>query len=225
VAFFISHDPGGAKKVHVVHGHSKFFSFSASFIERQSRSLPNVCNLSDSDILRRIKGGETAAFGELYQKYHRRLFGYCYRLLRDRDAAEDIVQTVFLKALESVKSLEKPELFSYWLFSIARNEVYGIFRATRNSGTVRLDEDVWDGETPHERLVQTETNKLVEDALNRLKPEYREVLVLRQFEKLSYAEIAAITGSTMSSVESRLFKARKALIKYLEPYMRERDLS
>jgi RNA polymerase sigma-70 factor (ECF subfamily) len=66
--------------------------------------------------------------------------------------------------------------------------------------------------------VRKETTEIVELVLNQLKVEYREVLVLRQYDKLSYAEIAAITGNTVSSVESRLFKARKALAKKLAPY-------
>ena len=179
----------------------------------------------DSDILRRVAQGETAAFAELYRKYQRRLYGYCLRLLGDRDSAEDVMQTVFVRAMEHLASLERPELFYSWLFTIARNEIYAGFRAARRNGTVDLSEDVWDEETPHERVVQGETEALVEDGLSRLKPEYREVLVLRQFEKLSYAEIAAITGTTVSSVESRLFRARKALMKYLEPFLRERSVS
>ena len=66
-----------------------------------------------------------------------------------------------------------------------------------------------------------ELTEVVETYLWELKVEYREVLVLRQYDKLSYAEIAAITGDTVSSVESRLFKARKALAKKLAPYFKE----
>jgi RNA polymerase sigma-70 factor (ECF subfamily) len=181
-----------------------------------------VDEVNDSELLRRFAGGDSAAFGEIYHKYYRRVFGYCYRLLRDRDATEDLVQSVFVKALESVKSLEKPESFYFWLFSIARNEAFGWLRARRKDVAGLSDEEVWDTETPHELLVRRENSDLVEEGLQRLKPEYREVLVLRQFEKLSYADIASITGSTISSVESRLYKARKALIKYLEPILQER---
>jgi RNA polymerase sigma-70 factor (ECF subfamily) len=185
----------------------------------------NVKDRTDSNLLHRYANGETAAFGELYEKYYRRLFGYCHRVLQNRENVEDLVQSVFVKALESVNSLEKPELFYYWIFSIARNEVYGALRKTRNNRTVELKDEVWDSETPHESYEAQEMATIVEEALTHLKPEYREVLVFRQFEQLSYAEIAAITGDTVSSVESRLFKARKALIKYLEPYMRERNSS
>jgi RNA polymerase sigma-70 factor (ECF subfamily) len=168
-----------------------------------------------------VNAGETAAFSELYRKYHARLLGYCVRLLRDREKAKEVVQAAFVKALESLGSLERPELFSSWLFTIARNDVYGNFRAARQFDAA---EDVWDTDTPHERAVAGERSALVEQGLGRLKPEYREVLVLRHFEKMSYREIATVTGATVSSVESRLFKARKALLKYLEPYVHERNV-
>ncbi len=180
---------------------------------------------SDSEILGQFTGGDAAAFGGLYRKYYRRIFAYCHRLLGNREAAEDVVQSVFVKAMESAYALEKPESFSFWLLSIARNEVYATFRSAQKSGTTELNDDVWDSDSPLERVVQNETIALVEAAFRRLKPEYREVLALRHFEKLSYARIAALTGTTISSVESRLFKARKALIKVLEPAIRERGVS
>ena len=178
---------------------------------------------SDQELLNRIRSGDERAFTDLYNKHRRRLLAYCFRLLQDRIAAEDVVQVAFQKAYESLSSLDKPELFFYWLYSIARNEVYGVIRKTRKNGTISSIEDeenIWDNETPHEQVVKNELTELVEHNLNQLKVEYREVLILRQYDKLSYAEIAAITGDTLSSVESRIFKARKALAKRLAPYVK-----
>jgi RNA polymerase sigma-70 factor, ECF subfamily len=175
----------------------------------------------DRELLSQIRAGSHKAFTDLHNKYRRRLLAYCYRLLQDPVAAEDVVQVSFQKAYESLSTLDKPELFFYWLFGIARNEVYGHIRKSRRNGTphpIEEEDDLWTEDTPHEQLVRKETTEIVELFLNRLKVEYREVLVLRQYDKLSYAEIAAITGDTVSSVESRLFKARKALAKKLAPY-------
>jgi RNA polymerase sigma-70 factor (ECF subfamily) len=176
---------------------------------------------SDQELLRQVRAGNSGAFTELHNKYRRRLLAYCYRLLQDRGTAEDVVQVSFQKAYESLGTLDKPDLFFYWLFSIARNEVYGHIRRTRKNGahrSIEEDDDLWIEETPHEQLVRKETTEIVELFLNQLKVEYREVLILRQYDRLSYAQIAAITGDTVSSVESRLFKARKALAKKLAPY-------
>ena len=178
---------------------------------------------SDEDLLGQIRSGNDRAFSELHNKYRRRLLAYCYRLMQDPMAAEDVVQIAFQKAYESLSSLDKPDLFFYWLFSIARNEVYGHIRKNRRNGTpVSIeDEDIWADETPHDQVVRKETSEIVQLLLSQLKVEYREVLVLRQYDKLSYAEIAAITGDTVGSVESRLFKARKALAKKLAPYLQD----
>jgi len=178
-----------------------------------------VRDQKDSELIQRYLDGEQAAFTELYKKYHSRLTGYCYRLLLDVARTEDVVQNVFAKALESMDSLRHPESFYHWLFTVARNEVYGILRKNRSNTTVELKADVWETETPHDTAVRREMVQIVRDCLDRLKIEYREVLLLRQFEGLSYREIAELTGSSVSSVESRLFKARKALIKQLKPYM------
>ena len=182
----------------------------------------------DKELLNQIRSGNERAFTDLYNKHRRRLLAYCFRLLQDRIAAEDVVQATFQKAFESLSSLDKSELFFYWLYSIARNEVYGVIRKTRKNGTtssIDNEKDIWDEETPHELVVKTELAELVQHHLSHLKVEYREVLILRQYDKLSYAEIAAITGDTISSVESRLFKARKALAKKLAPYFMDEEKS
>jgi len=176
---------------------------------------------SDRELLNQIHAGSEQAFTALYRKYRSRLLAYCYRLLQDRSAAEDVVQVSFQKAFESLSTLDNPDLFLYWLFSIARNEVYAHIRRTRKNGlmhSIEEDDNIWIEETPHEQFVRKETKEIVELFLNQLKVEYREVLILRQYDMLSYAEIAVITGDTVSSVESRLFKARKALAKKLAPY-------
>jgi RNA polymerase sigma-70 factor, ECF subfamily len=177
-----------------------------------------LANDDDRILIERTLGGEREVFGQLYDRYRRRLEGYCYRLLQDRAKAEEAVQTVFVRAFESLGSLANPELFYSWLFTIARNEVYGTLRAARSNGTDELTDEVWDPETPHDTMVRNETSSMVAACIRRLKVEYREVLMLRHFEGFSYTEIASITGSTISSVESRLFKARKALMIQLQLY-------
>jgi RNA polymerase sigma-70 factor (ECF subfamily) len=177
----------------------------------------------DAELVRRSQKGDKAAFSQLYQKYQRRVFSFCYRLTGCGETAQDVVQTTFLKAYQSLTTLDEPRLFYYWLFSIARNESLGHLRQKRGGGvSVSLEEagQIWDGESPEVTLEREELQALVERLLGRLKAEYREVLILRQYESLSYAEIAAITDDSISAVESRLFKARRTLAKYLAPYVK-----
>jgi RNA polymerase sigma-70 factor (ECF subfamily) len=86
------------------------------------------------------------------------------------------------------------------------------------------EDDVWDPSTPHDILEQSEQNARVHAMLDALRPDYREVLILKEFEDMRYAEIAMITGSTESAVRSRIFKARRALSELLAGLRKERTL-
>ena len=177
----------------------------------------------DEAAIRRILSGERQAFGKLYDRYKDSVYRYCLRLVADDATAQDAMQNTFVKALESIATLDSPRAFRFWLFRIARNEVYAHFRRVKSNGQVPIDqhaEEVWDAPTPLELTSSKELVLLVQWAMERLKVEYREVLVLREYEQLSYQEIAAVMGDSESSVKSRIFKARKALTTILEPYMK-----
>ena len=138
-------------------------------------------------------------------------------MLIDSDAAEDATHDTFMKMFQNISSLQKIDSFLPWLFHIARNEVFMVLRRNKRNG-IRTDETVWDETTPHMIAVSSETTELVQRTIQNLKSEYREVLVLREYEQLSYQQIAEITGDTASSVKSRLFKARQAIAKKLKTY-------
>jgi RNA polymerase sigma-70 factor (ECF subfamily) len=109
-----------------------------------------------------------------------------------------------------------------WLFSIARNYSFNSMRGTRLNEP--LDADAFsDADTPFEIYVREEQSANLHALVDGLNPVYREVIVLKEYEGLSYAEIASVTGSTESAVKSRLFKARKALASALPAGWKERD--
>ena len=172
---------------------------------------------SDEQLVRQLLGGEEHALAFLYEKYKTPVYLFCFRLLRDEQTAEDVTHDTFLKIRSGIRTLLNPQSLRAWMFRIARNEVMQTLRRTRRNGHVEND-DVWEEGTPFEQYEQVETRELVQQALEMLKVEYKEVLMLREFEQLSYAEIAEVTGATESSVKSRIFKARKALLKKLTPY-------
>ena len=169
-----------------------------------------------------LKTGDTNAFSELYEHYRPRVYRFAFKLLRDRDQAEDIVQETFLKAQKSIHTLDQSYSLVSWLFAITRNEVYSQIRRTRSNGQVDVD-DVWDSETPLDELIGAETVEIVQNMIAQLKPDYKEVILLREYERMSYAEIASVTQNTESAVKARLFKARKALVKKLKPYFGEQS--
>ena len=183
--------------------------------------MPNsYASATDSVLVAKLQQGDRLAFEELYERNKNGVYTYCVRLLADSAAAEDATQDSFMKMFEGIRSIRQPELFRAWLFRIARNEALLRIRKTRKNGQID-DEAVWDSDTPHERFVTNETSEIVRRLLQELKQEYREVLVLREYEQMTYAEIADLTGTTESSVKSRIFKARKALAARLKPFFQQ----
>ena len=172
---------------------------------------------SDAELIQLLRQGSRQAFADVYERHKSAIYRYCLRMLADADAAEDATHDTFLKMYANTEQLHNAESFASWLFRIARNEVFMVLRRKKRNGT-HSDDTVWDESTPHEILVSTETKELVQKILQNLKSEYREVVLLREYEQLSYAQIAEITGDTESSVKSRLFKARQALAKKLRTY-------
>ena len=177
---------------------------------------------SDSELLDLLRGGNREALGELYNRHHQRLLRYCSRLLKDEQRAKDAVQNVFVKLQTGQQNIRNSQSLQSWLFAVARNEALADIRLKKN---IKADDSiVWEGNSPEEELLAKERKDVVGIVLQRLSASYREVIILREYERMSYEEIAGITGATVSSVKSRLFKARKALIEKLKPYFNERNL-
>ena len=179
---------------------------------------------TDEQLIDQIDAGNTAAFAQLYRRHKNSLYTFCFRLLHDRDDAVDVVQETFVKIHNRLWSLKDSSSFRTWMFAIARNEVYVVFRRRKTTNGLNEEAELVRGEeTPLDIVIGEERTELVQRFLGKLKPEYREVLILREYEQLSYAEIAEVTGDTESSVKSRLFKARKSLMQKLTPYFAERN--
>ncbi len=168
-------------------------------------------------LLEQLRGGSQPAFAQLYTRYRERVLKYCIRLLKDMQSAEDAMQNVFVKLQSERNSIRNGLSLQSWVFTVARNEAFGELR--RRKGDVLDEEIVWEGLLPDEELSGKNRREIVEAALNALYPSFREVIILREYEQLSYDEIAQVTSTTVSSVKSRLFKARKALIEKLKPYL------
>jgi RNA polymerase sigma-70 factor (ECF subfamily) len=175
---------------------------------------------SDEQLIENLRRGNADAFEKLYHRYKHHLFSFCLKLMGDRSLAEDATHDAFLKMYHNVDTLTDTRVFRSWLFTIARNEVFKMLRKHQRNG--RLDsETVWADETPLTFAQNTETKSIIARCIDALKPDYKEVLLLREYEQRSYEEIAAITRSTENSVKSRLFKARKALAEKLKPYFKD----
>jgi RNA polymerase sigma-70 factor, ECF subfamily len=174
---------------------------------------------TEEQLVEMLRRGDADAFEELYHRYKRHIFTFCLKLTGDRSLAEDATHDAFLKMYHNAGTLTDTGVFRSWLFTIARNEVFKMLRKHRRNGTVDV-ESIWTDDTPLTFAQENDTKVIVRACIDSLKVEYREVLLLREYEQQSYEEIAEITGSTESSVKSRLFKARKALAEKLKPYFK-----
>jgi len=186
----------------------------------------NTCNhenslnaQSDEQLVNDLKLGLEDAFASLYERYKRSIYSFCLKLSADRFLAEDATHDTFIKMQQNIHTLNDVSVFRSWLYTIARNQVYKLLHKQKSNGRL-TDELVWSDDNPDIALEVSEEREIITQCINALKPEYREVLTLREFEQLSYMQIAVITGDSESSVKSRLFKARRALAEKLEPYFR-----
>lgn len=177
--------------------------------------------LTDAQLVRRFIAGDDLALAALYQRFKVPLYGFCLRMLGDTESAQDALQDTFLRVHQARRDLRSPEKFKSWLFTIARNYCR---RYLRRQGRQDLqDPNGLDGSWP--AAVETpievrEERAIVRSLIAQLPPNYREVIILREYEQASYREIAAITGASESAVRARLFKARKMLCARLEPLLK-----
>jgi RNA polymerase sigma-70 factor (ECF subfamily) len=185
-----------------------------------------------AEIIRRARDGDLEAFRQIHEEYGRRILNFIYRMLDSREDAEDLTQNVFLQAFHELGRLQNVERFESWLYRIARNEVYQLFRRRRGEATPHellsptqegehLDFEVRDERpTPQDTILNEELGEAIRRVLNSLPPKLREVFVLAVIHEKSYSEIADIVGRSLLSVKTDIFRARsharKVLGRYLE---------
>ncbi|MBQ7713351.1 MAG: sigma-70 family RNA polymerase sigma factor [Oscillospiraceae bacterium] len=174
--------------------------------------------MDEAQLIARCRRGDEAAFETLIRLYEKRVYALCRRMCRDEDDALEAAQDTFLAVWRGVGSFRADAAFSTWLYRLATNACLDVLRREKKRA---LDVSLDDGETPvearsaapspEEALERGETRRMVREALYALPDEQREVLLLRETEQLSYAEIAAVTGLALGTVRSRISRARSAL--------------
>ncbi len=176
--------------------------------------------------------GREAAYRELLERFQRPVFSLIFRMVRDRELAEDLAQEAFVKAFNAVDSFDPRYKFSSWLFKIANNVAIDHLRK-RELETVSIDgspHSQGEEETEHSRITlesreenpeeYTQARELggrIEDAIGRLRPEYRTAVLLRHVEGYSYEDIAQVMELPLGTVKTYIHRARKQLKDHLEP--------
>jgi len=173
-------------------------------------------NAQDIALVEQALGGDRFAQRDLVRRYQGAIFAYIYRWLRNRADAEDLTQDVFIKMFRALGSYSRKSSFRAWLYRIARNRVIDFLRR-KKPATVDLDEVVVATDSsPHKTYRWVSERRRLERAIASLPSIYREVLLLRHRDELSYEEIVEATGMALGTVKARLHRARAMLRKRLE---------
>lgn len=171
------------------------------------------------DLIKQAKEGKQIAFTKLYEKYKQTIYITIYRIVNNRDVADDLTSITFVKAFSKISSYVNNISFEMWLKTIAINSSIDYIRRTRkeksnywiddSDNSFQLSDSV--DHSPEENYIFEETNLKLQDALSRLRFKYRNILKLRTENNLSYKEISEQLGLTESQVKSTLNKAREKL--------------
>ncbi|GAH84149.1 unnamed protein product [marine sediment metagenome] len=158
----------------------------------------------------RYQAGDAAALEELVERYHGPLLYFVRRMVGDSRGAEDVLQDTWVAVVRNLRKLRNPDAFSAWLYRIARNKVYQ--RLRKRDRVLPLSQEVEATSAPEETGdFSADDAARVHECLERLRPEHREVLVLRFLEQMSYQDIATVVGCALGTVRSRIHYAKRAL--------------
>jgi RNA polymerase sigma-70 factor (ECF subfamily) len=193
-------------------------------------------NFSDQALISLVKLGDKDAFNILVKRYEKKILNILYLQLGPINELEDLAQEVFLKVFKNLSKFRGESQFSTWLYRIAMNISYDYKRKNKInifSLDENLDEDSDDTfkdfltdshEDLEKRIEREEIQKKIRNAIRNLPKEYQEVLILREFEGLSYKEIADILKCPVGTIESRLFRAREELKKIVKKELQEYEM-
>ncbi|UCH78155.1 MAG: sigma-70 family RNA polymerase sigma factor [Candidatus Coatesbacteria bacterium] len=177
----------------------------------------------DGEVVQRARRGDAEAFGLIVEEYRDRLFGLALGMVRNRDAAEDIVQEAFIKAYKNISGFRGESSIYTWLYRIAVNTAHNHLRRTRRLSPVDFD-DVAPilearGLNPAQKAANAELGEAIEKAVHNLPPRQREVFLLHYFEQMTHREIAETLGITEGAVKANFFHAVQKLKGALKTYV------
>jgi RNA polymerase sigma-70 factor (ECF subfamily) len=202
-----------------------------------ARSSPAVANggvgeLSDADVMLRVKAGDDSAFDYLVQKYRRPIISFMYRMAHNQAAAEDLAQEVFLRVYRSRSSYEASAKFTTWLYRIATNLGMNYTRDTRHErpeNVMNLDEpDEETGQAPdladkapnvEEEILRRERLKAIRQKVEALPERQKMAVLMHKYQQMDYRQIAEVLKLSESATKSLLFRAYETLRQQLKEFI------
>ncbi|MDA2923366.1 sigma-70 family RNA polymerase sigma factor [Acidobacteria bacterium AH-259-L09] len=184
------------------------------------------------ETVRRVQKGSSEDFQKLYDLFSKPIYNFIWRLIGSAEEAEDLTQETFLKVHSEIKNLREPGQFKFWLYRIARNEVYQKVRRSKKEPEVSMDDEEIDYHSflpapspqidPEKRALSRELGEVIGRALRAMSPKYRDVFVLAVFQKMSYEEISKIVDRSLLSVKTDIYRARLMVKDALNEYMKKK---
>lgn len=181
--------------------------------------------MQDSELMARVKAGDQTAFRDIVHRYQDVVIRVCFRYVSNQTDAEELAQEVFIRLYQSAPSYEVKGKLTTYLYRIAVNLSLNFIRDQKRRRLFSLE--TWkdkigfphpadDAVRPDVQLEREETERLIREAIDSLPGNQRTAVILKRYEELSYEEIAQVMGCSVSSVETRLFRARQTLRKKLK---------
>lgn len=185
---------------------------------------------ADQKLVKRVQAGDKHAFDLLVKQYQHKIIGLVGRYVYDHSEALDVAQEAFIKAYRALPNFRGESAFYTWLYRIAINTAknYLVARSRRPPDTdvdvadahyIEGDSELKDIESPENSLYRDELERVVKDTLNQLPEDLRVALTLREFEGMSYEDIASIMDCPIGTVRSRIFRAREAIDREIKPLL------
>jgi RNA polymerase sigma-70 factor, ECF subfamily len=185
--------------------------------------MSNLKQYSDNQLVERMRGSKVSAdeaFTEIYNRYSKRIHTYCICMMQDRDDAKDVFQETFIRFYRSFGDKFICLNLAGYLYSIARNNCINFIKR-RN---VILPIESFDGQVDMETVYENkELFDLLLASVNLLDEKYKEPFILREFDGLSYKEIADVCGLTIVNAKTRVLRAKEKVLQILEPYLKDYD--
>ena len=215
-----------------------FLSKSVTFDRKEVEDValaatsPTAQTATATDFIELLRSGDAAAFDEFVTTYSSNVYALLMRLTQDPEEARDLTQDTFLNALKSIRNFRGDADLKTWLYRIAINESRNRFRwwkRRHRSTTLSLDaetpghlsysETIADsGENPEDAALRRERERALEQGLSELSAKFREVVILRDIEGLSYEEIATALDTNVGTVKSRIARGRDELRRKLSGF-------
>ena len=188
--------------------------------------MPPIGHLSDEALIGEFQQGNEAAFNELVCRYKDQLTNFVYRFVGDFDQCQDVVQETFVRVFRNKMSYRPVAKFSTWIYTIATNLAKSHLRRRKFIRLVTLSgegggldglPELADESSRADRMAESGIlEEIIQGALDTLPVKYREIILLREVQELSYEEIAGITGVNLGTVKSRINRARSKLQELLK---------